>query len=469
MVDLNQQSATENNSRDILQTIWRGKVTIIAVMILATAGAIAHYYLSVPRYKAQAIIMVKSPDKEKLIKDGESGGPEFAIPTNVELLKSYPLAEAAVQSLMNSEQRSNLALFGTRSIKGKARMKEPNPKMVRQYAESLQSRVQAENIKNTNLIQLSVSSAIPDEAALLTNTICEVYKDKNAEWSAAQDISVSKTIEQQITEQEEKVRATEIALRDFMKANEVYEETGNVADLQRSFAAATTEYDSNRVQYDILRKQLSYIEQKLSDEERSFSRNMYQNIGNELRAMRENIKRKENAYIELAVQKGANDPQVEAARNEVVNMKAQYDQINRTKIAGEIANTGNAQKYRFDLLSSKMQVNVRLAELDNSAKEYQKLRAYYQGQLNQLPAKQITFAKLTLDHDVANKTYAFLKEKLDEARIKAASNVGGVVVIKKAYAPGMPESPNMLQNLSLGLGGGLLIGVLIVVMKEKMI
>jgi polysaccharide biosynthesis transport protein len=467
MLDSN-QSAPENNMRDMLQTLWRSKLTIIAIAVLATAGAVGHFFVTAPKFKAQAVIMVKSPNKEQLIKGGE-GQAEYTLPTSVELLKSYPLADATVQRLMASPDSSHLELLGTRGRKGKTVAAAPNPQYARRFAEGLLQRIDAENIRDTNLIEVSVSSPYSDEAALLTNTLCEVYQEKNAEWSAAQDMSVSKTIEQQITQQEKKVRETEQALRDFMQNNEVYEPTGNVTDLQRSYTSASTEYDTNRVQYEILKKQRAFIEQTLTNEERTFSRNMYDNIANQLHAMRESIRNKENAYIALTVQKGPNTPEVEAARKDLTNLKSEYDQINRTKLAGEIANSGNAQKYRFDLLASKMQVNVRLAELDNSAMEYQRLKDFYRDQLNQLPAKQIAYAKLSLDHDVANKTYAFLKEKLDEARIKAASNVGGVVIIKKAYAPVAPESPNLLQNIAIGLGGGIILGALVVVMKEKMV
>lgn len=472
MVDLN-KSASETSIRDLLQMLWRGKFIILAVVLVATVIALAHYSLAIPVYKADALIMVKSPDKAHLIGDEGTGG-EAALPTDVELLKSYPLANEVIHKLLISKKSYNLALFGNREsrtkgiMSGAASAQRPDISNTRPYAEALQSQIEAENIRGTSLIQLSVSSPFPDEAALLANTLCEAYRDKNTEWSAAQDISVSRIIEQQIDQQEQKLRETESALADFMKNNEVYEASGNVADLQRGYSAAETEYNSNRVQYDILRKQLAFVEQKLSAEERAFSNSLFQNISNELRSMRENIRSKENAYIELALQKGGKDPEVEAARYQLVNLKTQYDQINRKKIAGEIANSGNAQKYRFDLVASKMLANVRLAELDNSAREYERLKNYYQSRLKQLPAKQITYAKLQLDHEVANKTYAFLKEKLDEVRIKVASNAGGVVVLKSALPPEAPESPKLMQNLLIGLLGGLLLGVLVVVGKEKM-
>ncbi|WP_292004332.1 GNVR domain-containing protein [Chlorobium sp.] len=328
--------------------------------------------------------------------------------------------------------------------------------------------MKAEHIRNTNLIEVSASSSYPEEAALLANTACEAYRLKDGEWNAAQDLSVSRTIEEQIEQQQKKVSDIENAMTDFMKNRQVYDASGNVGDLQGSYTDAEAQYNANRVQYDILRKQLAYIDQRLSDEERVFSRNVSQNITVQLRSMRENIRTQENAYIALALEKGMQDEGVKAAFSQLNYAKAQYDQITRKKIAGELANSSDAQKYRFDLVASKMQMNVKLAELDNSAGEYLKLKNYYQAKLNQLPDKQITYAKLQLDLQVANKTYAFLKEKLDEARIKVASNAGRVIILKPALVPEGTEYPNFFQNLLIGLGAGLALGIAIVLGKDMM-
>lgn len=471
MVDLN-NSAQETSMREMLLKMWQGKFIILAVLLLSVSVGLAHYFFSAPRYNATAIIMVKSPDKDKLIGDRVSDEQVTSIETDVALLQSYPLADHAVHMLLSNGNVNNLELFGTRNpgakgSSGYSSAPSPVRKNTRGYAEDLQDRVEAKSIRETRLIEVSVSSRYPDEAALLANTVCAAYRQKDSDWNAAQDISVSKTIEHQIDQQKKKVEAIETSMADFMKNKEVYEPTGNVQQIQSAYSAAETEYNANRVQYDILKKQLAFIDQKLSERERSLSKNLTKDISTQLRSMRENIKTQESAYIALALEKGGDDPEVNESRKNLSNLKAQYDQITRKKIAGEIANTGNAQQYRFDMVASKMQVNVRLAELNNSANEYVRLKNNYQAKLSQLPDKQIVYARLQLDHEVANKTYAFLKEKLDEARIKVASNTGRVVILKPAFPPVSPETPNLIQNLIYAFGGGFILGALIVIGKDS--
>ncbi len=442
--------------------LWKGKLIILATMVITTAAALVHYYMTDSVYSAQAVIMVKAPDKDKLISEQTSNDIQPTLETDIELLKSYPLAAETVRSLFNVDTGEPLELFG-----GKTRKASLSEKEIRDYAMTLLGMVKAEGVRGTNLINVSVSSTSPTEAALLTNTICETYRTKDGDWSAAQDISLSKTIEQQIVQQRSKVNAIERELASFMQNREIYEESGNVTDIQRALSAAETEYNTNRVESDILRKQLAFVEQRLSEEEKLYSQHLTASIGSQLRSVHKNILAQQNDYIALNMKKGADDPETKDALNRLNASKAEYDKITRQKIAGELANAENTKKYRFDLISTRLQAVVRLSELDNSAQEYQKLRSQYQGQLSQLPQKQINYARLKLDLEVSNRTFSFLKEKLDEVRIKVASNSGRIAIITPAFPPSSPDSPDLKINLLLGIVGGMVAGTGLVFAMDK--
>jgi succinoglycan biosynthesis transport protein ExoP len=465
MVDL-KYSETGTSPRDLILKLWQGKFIIAALALLGTGIALGYYhYYAVPKYTAQAVIMVQPSDKEKLISNRST--PEgSSLDTDIELLKSYPVSEGAVNILLNSEQRTHLELFGTRQggkkASNAANWQSPDAKKMRGFTENLQGKINVENIKGTPLLKVSVSSRYPEEAALLANTVCVTYQQKDTEWNAAQDMSVSRIIDQQIEQQKKKVEGIEREFSSFMKNQEIYQETGNVGEIQNGSDTAEKEYNSNRVQYAILKNQLSFVDRQLSETENIFSKNLTQNLVIKLRSIRDSLKSQESAYIKLALQKGPDDPDVRAAREQMKVLKANYEEIVRKKVAGELANAGSTQKLRFDLIASKMQVQIKLSELDNSAQEFLKMKNYYQSQLSQLPQKQITFAKLKLDHEVANKTYAFLKERLDESRIKVASNAGRIVILKPALIPAEPDSINLKKSLLIGFGAGVILGLSIV-------
>jgi len=89
--------------------------------------------------------------------------------------------------------------------------------------------------------------------------------------------------------------------------------------------------------------------------------------------------------------------------------------------------------------------------------EFSRLKQYYASQLSTLPQKQQDYANLLRDREVVNKTYIFLKEKLDETGILLGSEVGSVALIGSAFRPFEPEKPDLKKSMLMGLVLGLLL------------
>ena len=74
-------------------------------------------------------------------------------------------------------------------------------------------------------------------------------------------------------------------------------------------------------------------------------------------------------------------------------------------------------------------------------------------------------ARLNRDIEVLNQNYLFLRQRLEEAKVNVAVQVGNAIMLDKARAPKSPIGPNHKRNillgLILGLGTGLIITFLI--------
>ncbi len=250
-----------------------------------------------------------------------------------------------------------------------------------------------------------------------------------------------------------------------MEKQDIYELSGNAEELLKKLIDVDARYNEIKAEKNILSKRLDFIRKKLSGEEKALSANIAESVGSQLRAVQNRIKAEESDYMALLQQKGAASPEVKTRRQQIDQMKAQLEQVVRSKIAGELAYVGRAQKFQFELISEQLQTDLRLAELNYSAQEYNRLKQYYESQLNRLPEKQLNYARLQRDREVVNTTYTFLKQKFEESRIKIASEVGRVVLVGPAYPPELFESPDtkkiLLVGLVLGLGlGGALVFVL---------
>ena len=82
-------------------------------------------------------------------------------------------------------------------------------------------------------------------------------------------------------------------------------------------------------------------------------------------------------------------------------------------------------------------------------------------QLQHLPSQEVQLARLRREFEVAEKNYNTLKEKLEEAKITEAGNVGEAVVINPAVVSHHPVGTPFITNIFLGI----LLGVVISLMS----
>lgn len=478
-------TGTAINVQELLGLVRKNRYVIGAITVIALIVSLIAYLSAKPVYNATATIMLKSSGKEELVGELSGGGAvdEMEMQNHIQLLSSLPLAEEVVRDLAASEYRDSLNLFGNRPYKtaGQAfldklfgaekSVRQPVPveeimENIRGYAGSLRSRISVNNERGTDILTITVSSRFPDEAALLANAVSRTYQKQDVAWNVEQARNVNQFVVDQLREQQKKVAEVEAAVSQYMKRENIYEVTGGAEELQARLADVDARYNEVQAQARILKQRLAFLRRKLSEDEKAYSARVAETMAPRLKSVQEMIRTEEKALSELIVQRGPDDPAVRTKQEQIRNMKAQLDQITRTRIAGEIAYSGRSQRYQFGLIAEQLQTDARLAELEFSASELSRLRNYYQAQLRSLPQKQLELARLQRDRDVVNRTYSFLRERLDESGIEIASEVGQVVVIGEAFPPSGPVSPNLGMNLLLGLVSGLGISGLLVVSQS---
>ena len=89
------------------------------------------------------------------------------------------------------------------------------------------------------------------------------------------------------------------------------------------------------------------------------------------------------------------------------------------------------------------------ANMQNKEIEFSKLVKKYESQLSDLPDKVLEFTTLTRNLNIHAETYSLMRQKLEEARINEASQVGQVRIIDSARVQPKPVKPNKKVNLFL--------------------
>ena len=484
MADNENQIEQEINIQELLQVLWKNRVLIGVVTGVALVLVLLYHFSATPEYRSTSVVLIKT-DKGGV---GEMINPfesmtGFELQNDIELIKSFPLAEEVVRDLAARKDRDSLQLFGERRYvspigalfgglrfgKGKEEEEEEDyDLLMRKYAATLQKRVSVGNARDTDILNVSVSSPFPDEAALLTNAICQSYMRKDIEWNADQAMSVKEFVSEQLASQQREIAEVEDQLSSYMKQQNIYELTGNAEKLLEKLVEAESRYNDAQAEYNILKNRQDFLIQKLSEEEKALSAKIAKNVDQQSKELKTRIKQEEKTLITLAGESGAESSAYIAKKQQLDVLKQRLQELTRNMIAGELAFTSKARQYQFDLISEQLQTDVRLAELSYIAQEYQRSKNYYESQLNRLPQKQLNYARLQRDREVLNNTYTFLKEKLEESRIKIASEVGKVVIVGAAYPPIDSVAPDLKKNMLIGLILGLGLGGAIVFVREML-
>ncbi|HHY38764.1 MAG TPA: hypothetical protein GX507_07560 [Clostridia bacterium] len=146
----------EINLRDYVEVLLRGKwiIAIITVIAILTSAFVSFFVLE-PVYEAKATIMVKQPNL------GSGGQAEKDLARLVGEMGIYPqmALETYRSQVRNSEVLSNV----------KYRLN------LDMSLHSLRESIDAEVIKDSNLIRITVRSSDPDKAATIANTLADEY------------------------------------------------------------------------------------------------------------------------------------------------------------------------------------------------------------------------------------------------------------------------------------------------------
>ena len=474
----------EISLEEIVKIILRRKYGILLILLLSLASAYVYHQTLIPEYRADLVMMINAQrNPGDLLESvlGASAADSKASKKDMELLKSMPIAELAVKELAQSGVP--LEFFGKRQyITPLDRFFEPfrlfrsskppqeplqDPdQLLRSYALKLSGRIEAEAVRETNLIKVSVASPFPDEAVFLTNTLCRVYRESDINRNSEKYAQASNFIATMLRDQQQKVAAADNAQTQYMAGHQIYEFSGNTQQLLDKLIETDAKVNSIKTEYNITKNSLSFLEKKLTEADKTLSQHIAQNVSRQLGAIMDEIRSRESSYIGLLREKGAENPEVKAQKQQLDVVKTRYEQLSRSKIAGQIGYAGLAQKASFDMVAEKLQIERKLNDLNFSATEFSRLKQYYESQLSTLPQKQQDYAKLLRDREVVNKTYIFLKEKSDETRILLGSEVGSVTLIGSAFRPFSPEKPDLKKSMLMGLVLGGLLALLYTYLAE---
>ena len=467
--------------KDIIRKIVRARWWIISTSLITFIIIAYITYSTPPVYKSIASVMIETTNRAQKIFNYNMQD-DFKISDEIAVIKSRTIAEDVVYALWNSNKRNRLYLFGTKVFMPRGqRLRRPLKRFLTlgrwtqeknqppQYHEEYSSEIGQRFYRNvinslnvyysrgTNIINISVSSPHPYESALIANTVADAYKKRDIEWSSNESANVKLFLDQRLKDKESEINNIEKQIEQYKRKNQIYDIQGNVTSLLNNLTIVETDYNTNILEMNIIKSQKEYLSNQLSSLEQDLVTQMLSSINAQLFALRAQVNEKEAELVRNATIYGSAHEAVKKTKETLKSLKHQLE--NKTN---EMVSTGlsivDPLEYRQELITKLLSFETELHQQKTKSKQYILLMKKYQDEIELLPEKQSYLGNLEREKQVLSNSYAFIRQKMEEARVSMASEQGKVRIINRAEQSKTPESPDIPRNLFLAIIIGAFIG-----------
>ena len=492
----NSQNIRNDNSElsliEIIYLLRRHLPLIAGITSAIFIITILYTLIQIPTYTSVTMVVIDDKSKTGSMFDiGMESNITLINSMNneIELLKSRTLSEEVVNNLWNSSKRNDLFLFDTKTYRPEGIRKTlrglwdsifHRGNRARSYAQDaeisdsllfrasrlIRSSLSVTNERNTNVLNISMTSNAPDESSLLANTVAKLSQQRDMEWSAGEIVNLRDFLQEQLKKVESDLTTVEQSLRQFQEQEQIFELEGNAQQLLNQLGSVETKYKTILAEINIIQERMRFIDSKLSQEEKTLKSQLLNSIDARLSALRTEIAQTEANLVRNSSTYGENHEAVLSLERKLSRLKIDLeDQTNQLIASG--TSVADPLRYRQALVDTSLFLESRLANFYSQAEEYRKIVNQYTRELNTLPAKSLKFAQLERDRSVLAETYSLMRQKLEEARITEASKLGKIRIIDPAISPLGKTSPNTIATLAVGLILGLGLGALVAFLIEK--
>ncbi len=473
MEELHERQVSFN---DYVRVFYRGRWVIITSFLVVMAITIYITWTTKPEYEASAKLMIEEKGMEHELFDlGSFMKKETMINNQVEILNSRSLAETVITRLQASEFADQLEVLNRREETNMSLLADAGQWVLHLFGASdtakeeitlddiveiLRGRITITPIRETDMIEIRVSAASPEEATFITNTLATAYSEKNRLSSQEEVRLVKNFLQDQLSSIKNQLGKSEDALKHFKQSEKVVALSDETEELIKRFAEFEGLYHEALTDNNSNQQRLAYINKQL---DRSKGNIDLQNISatpyfEALKKQIGELQGKRVFYVTNLINQGVyhdNDPQMvkydtqiealnEQLREEIVKL-AKVDVLDPVGLS-------------TTLIQRKIELESNLQALQPKLEALKSIVADYSRQLESLPEKSLQLARLERAATVDEKIYLMMEEKYQESRITEVGQLGQVRIIDPARAPAIPIRPKKKLNLVLGALIGLGLG-----------
>ncbi|MFQ5883319.1 MAG: SPOR domain-containing protein [Candidatus Methylomirabilales bacterium] len=421
------------NLRDYWRVIRRRKAIVIFVPLLfgSVAFGMAVFRTPAPLYRATAtVVHERAVSTVGLLQELITYNPSGNLQTKAALIKSFPVISRAAK---------RLGLIPEHATRDEIRASPAYLEVI----QNLPGSVTVNQVGNTSLIEIHVTSLDPEEAARIANSFAEAFQEHSFDTRNRQVREARNFIERQLRDVGLRLRESEEQLRAFQESKEILLLTDEAR-------AASTRLATQEVEHEQITRAIRELELQLRVLKEGAARDRLPRFSAD--GVDPGLDRLYAVLSDLTVER----------ENLLLTLRPAHPQVR--KVTARIANVRRSiVRDLSQALSSKLQLLRARARVAWDA------IARLKANKATLPEAALEMARMQREVKVSERIFSLLKERLQEALIKEKEQVMEVSVVKPAMVPSAPiNSERAAPKGAVGLLVGLVLGLVLAFIAEAM-
>ncbi|TVQ34182.1 MAG: polysaccharide biosynthesis tyrosine autokinase [Wenzhouxiangella sp.] len=449
--------------RDYWRILVKRRWTVLAVIAIVVVAALLATLLMIPEYRSTAQLQVSPTSGRVLAFDDFANDPAMQgrgfqeyMNSQIEILRSRTLAEQVVRREnlanhpeLNGDIRQRSVLGELRSVLGTVRgaigpddaAGEANSARdpVEAAARRLRQRIEIQPVRNSQLLNVSVSSFDREFAALVTNALVAQFIRNNLQRRIEAGTEAREFLEEQLADMRITLERSDEALMDFARDT-------NIADLDERLSMARTAL------------------RRLGDRQSEVQAELVQ-----ISAWRDLIDQGRTSALDPIV----NSPVIEDLERRLLEANTEYTRLSATfqdqfprvqEVLGRIAQLEQEIEDRKTTIIENI-----LARHDNLTAQDASLATAIgerEGGILALNERAVQYNILRREFETSRELYDGLLQRMKEVGVAAGVQENNLSIIDAAQAAMFPFKPNLPRNLALALVLGVMGGVGLALLLE---
>ncbi|MEW6571041.1 MAG: polysaccharide biosynthesis tyrosine autokinase [Nitrospirota bacterium] len=424
----------EIHLRDYLKVIYKRKYTVYTffaiVFIIVLIGTLS----SSPMYKASTKVLIEKVEPYNLSMMYPyymPYDPEF-YETQYQLIRSKSVAQKVVRMLSLEDTYGSYFKDGEKLFSGDQEKSKTDI-----LAAIISSGIIVTPVKNSKIVNIGFMSTNPDFAEKVANTVAKAYIEEILDMKMSSSRYSLEWMTKKAEEEKEKLEKSEIALQEYMKANDIVTLQDKIAITPEKLS----EFNAQFIKAETKRKELEALYSKImniSSNPKDAETIPAVSSDPTIQSLRTQILKAEQEIEELSKKYGKKHPTMIAAQEEL--------RVLDQKRSEEIRRVIKSIKNEYELAKSN-EVNLRRMLADSKAEALD------------LNEKFIRYSVLTREVETNRQLYDALIKRIKEQSVTEEIQTVNVWVVEKADKPQSPVKPRKTLNILLGIIVGLFGGV----------